>query len=102
LSLKLRISDHKLPIEKCRHSGKERADRLCQLFNMNEIGDEIHFLFFCPKLLNIPPNQLRLQNKNTDVSHWQNILSKIFSDNSKISLKELARFICKGFKERLD
>jgi hypothetical protein len=67
---------------------------------MNEIGDEIHFLFFCPKLLNIQPNKLRLQNKNTDVS--QNILSKLFSDNSKISLKELGRFICKGFKQQLD
>jgi hypothetical protein len=67
---------------------------------MNEIGDEIHFLFSCPKLLNIRPNQLRLQNKNTDVSQY--ILSKIFSANSKISLKELARFICKGFKEQLD
>jgi hypothetical protein len=30
------------------------------------------------------------------------LISKIFSDNSKISLKELARFICKGFKEQLD
>jgi hypothetical protein len=67
---------------------------------MNEIGDEINFLFFCPKLSNIRPNQLRLQNKNTDIS--QSILSKIFSDNSEISLKELARFICNGFKEQLE
>ena len=39
--------NHSMPIEKGRHFGIERNQRLCTLCNRNIIGDEFHYLFEC-------------------------------------------------------
>ena len=47
LLCKFRTMNHSMPIEKGRHLGIERDQRLCTLCNMNIIGDEFHYLFEC-------------------------------------------------------
>ena len=46
---KFRISCHSLPIEKGRHLGIIRSERLCHLCK-NDIGDEYHYLLECTAL----------------------------------------------------
>ena len=43
-----RISAHKLFIEKARHSGIARDNRLCKCCSRNEIEDECHFILVRP------------------------------------------------------
>ena len=45
--LKFRTSNHLLPIEKGRHLGINRCDRKCQLCDLNDIGDEYHYVCCC-------------------------------------------------------
>ena len=47
--VKLRIGNHKLGIETGRYDNNPRCERLCSLCDINEIEDEIHFLFRCSK-----------------------------------------------------
>lgn len=44
---KFRCCNHKLPIEEGRFFGIDRADRICNLCNMNVLGDEFHYLVQC-------------------------------------------------------
>jgi hypothetical protein len=44
---KFRISSHQLMIEKGRHYGIPREERLCPHGDLNEVEDEIHFIFSC-------------------------------------------------------
>ena len=44
---KFRCCNHKLPIEEGRFFGIDRADRICNLCNMNVLGDEFHYLLQC-------------------------------------------------------
>ena len=43
---KFRCSSHKLPIEKGRFLNIERNERICNICNKKELGDEFHYLFF--------------------------------------------------------
>jgi len=47
-----RLCNNYLPIEKGRWLGFERNDRKCQLCNLNEIGDEYHYILRCTCLNN--------------------------------------------------
>ena len=47
---KFRCSTHLLPIEKGRHLGIPRNERLCELCK-DDLGDEYHYLFICPSFL---------------------------------------------------
>ena len=42
-----RCINHRLPIEQGRFWGVERDDRLCDLCNLGELGDEFHYIFNC-------------------------------------------------------
>ena len=44
---KLRLSDHKFPIEKLRYEHKKREERLCEICNLNDIGNETHYMIWC-------------------------------------------------------
>lgn len=44
---KFRCLSHKLPTEKGRFLNVERNERICQVCNKNELGDEFHYLFNC-------------------------------------------------------
>ena len=47
--VKLLIGNHELMMESGRYDQIPRENRLCPSCNFNEIEDEIHFLFSCPK-----------------------------------------------------
>ena len=47
--MKFRIGNHKLMIESGRFSQIPRVNRLCPTCGSNQIEDEIHLLFHCPK-----------------------------------------------------
>ena len=42
-----RCLNHRLPIEKDRFWGVKRNDRICDLCDLEHIGDEFHYLFQC-------------------------------------------------------
>ena len=45
---KLRTANHKLPIETGRWDGTEIDKRICPLCDLNDIGDEYHYICKCP------------------------------------------------------
>ena len=47
--VKFRIGNHKLMIETGRYSQIPRVNRFCPTCGSNQIEDEIHLLFHCPK-----------------------------------------------------
>ena len=49
---KMRMSNHRLPVEIGRQEGISLNDRKCLLCNLNEIGDEYHYIMKCPFFLN--------------------------------------------------
>ena len=48
-TVKFRISDHSSMIEKGRHHGVLREDRICKQCDIGCVEDEFHFLLVCPK-----------------------------------------------------
>ena len=44
---KFRCRNHKLPIEQGIYAGIAKDERLCTLCDLNEMGDEFHYLFNC-------------------------------------------------------
>ena len=44
---KLKSSDHALEIEKGRHKGKLRSERICKACHNGQVEDEEHFLLSC-------------------------------------------------------
>ena len=46
--IRLRLSNHKMPIETGRHIGIDRNDRLCNICKSSDIGDEYHYFCICP------------------------------------------------------
>ena len=47
LLFKLRIANHKLPVEIGRWEGTVRNERICSLCDTRDIGDEFHYIFQC-------------------------------------------------------
>lgn len=45
--LKFRTANHKLPVEVGRWNNTELIDRKCNLCQLNDIGDEFHYLLVC-------------------------------------------------------
>ena len=45
--IRLRLSNHKMPIETGRHIGIDRNDRLCNICKSSDIGDEYHYFCIC-------------------------------------------------------
>ena len=48
---KLRLSNHTLMIEKGRHMGLEKEERVCPFCNGDDVEDEYHFIFECPTFI---------------------------------------------------
>ena len=71
---KLRISSHKLRIDKGRYDNIPRDERLCSLYNCKGIEDETHFLVDCPSFSSISKRDVlrRLQSHEAFLSHLMN------------------------------
>ena len=46
-------STHKLAIEQGRHLNEPRENRLCQIYNYNELEEEYHFVLVCSILSDV-------------------------------------------------
>ena len=47
--IRFRCGNHKLMIEVGRHFGIPHEDRICRDCDLNDLGDEFHFVMKCPK-----------------------------------------------------
>lgn len=56
---RFRTTNHNLPIESGRWGNTDRNDRKCNLCNLNEVGDEFHYLFVCSAFQNERSNFLK-------------------------------------------
>ena len=50
---RIRTCNHRLPIEKGRFIGLTRAERICNLCDLNMIGDEYHYLCICTRFCTV-------------------------------------------------
>ena len=44
---RIRLSSHNFPIERMRYKKIKREQRICPICNLDEIGDEMHYLLRC-------------------------------------------------------
>ena len=83
---KFRCLSHKLPIERGRFLNIDRNERICQLCNKDELGDEFHYLFCCdffnssrrkflPTWSLQSPNTLKLEQLMTSID--RSVLTKL-------------------------
>ena len=84
-----RCLNHRLPIEKGRLWGVKRDDRICNLCDLEHIGDEFHYLFEC-KYFEREKKQLlpNIQKPNVLIYH------DLFNDNDINNCIKIAKF-CK-------
>ena len=90
--LKFRLSCHRLPIQKQRYLNIDRNDRLCDLCDKQELGDEFHYLFNCSNAI-ISDNRKRLLPRY--FQHHPNILKlhQLLNTKSKKCLLNVSRFV---------
>ena len=95
LLCKFRTINHTLPIEVGRYSGRPRFTQNCDKCNIDELGDEFHFLLQCPALSDLRKTYLPIYCQNRPSTHkFESIMS---SDAIHINIK-LARYIRLAFK----
>lgn len=88
---KFRCVNHKLPIEKGRFYGIARDDRICELCNSGNLGDEYHYLFECSFL---KPERKKFLPLNFAHKHNVQKFYELFnSEDPQVTFK-LAKF-CK-------
>ena len=74
---RFRLSNHILPIEKLRYENVKREERLCNVCNLNTIGNENHYMLWCQnneikairenfvtKTIKIVPELIKMDEKN--------------------------------------
>ena len=94
--LQFRIGSHKLPVNNRKHFNVPRADRHCTHCDQSLMGDEIHFLYECPKL-----NNLRVKYMySPDIRREANVFNfvNIMQTNDPVTIGNLAKFILHGLK----
>ena len=92
LYCKFRTCNHKLPIETGRWFRIERNERKCLLCNRNDIGDEFHYIFNCPKISTHRNRYLKNELKaNINILKFK----YLFQSVNPITLRKLCRLIDK-------
>ena len=88
---KFRCGTHRLPIESGRFFSIERSERICDLCNLGELGDEFHYLFSCDYF-----KQERYKFLPHDLCKNKNIISfsELMNSQDKYVLIGLSKF-CK-------
>ena len=87
-----RLSNHRLPIHQLRQTGIPRGERVCPLCDLNEMGDEFHYLFKCSH----PVLNVTRQNKLPRYyQHHANVIKmhQLLNSCSKKRLTDLACFM---------
>ena len=85
---KFRCCNNKLPSNDYRLIGNS-AEKICKLCNIQEIGDEYHYLFICPHFTNKRNMYLKRYFIHHPNTYKMNIL---FNTKNKKTLVKLARF----------
>jgi hypothetical protein len=101
---KLRISAHRLEIERGRYSRPKTpaCDRLCKVCNINEIEDEFHFVMKCSRYNTEREEFMRYINshvKNFRILNEQNKFIYLLSAGGDIALKT-AKYVASCFTKR--
>ena len=94
---KLRISAHRLPVETGRYNNVPYNDRLCKHCDINEIGNEYHFLMSCRNskfisLRNIFINYLCKINRSFCLFTQQDIFRYIMAIQDKTIMNLVAKY----------
>ena len=89
--IKIRLSNHKLPVEiqSWRMFLKPREERICNICNLGEVGDEFHYLARCPVFNEDRQKYIPSLTQDSSVQVFLKILK---SDNIRI-LRGLAKFL---------
>ena len=86
---KFKCANHKMPIVTGRYSGIPLDDRKCTLCDLNEVGDEFHYLFKCEKF-----NEQRIRYIHSYYYTNPNMFKfeKLFNEASGRDLLNLSKF----------
>ena len=98
---RFRLSNHKLPVEKLRHTGVERSERYCNKCLCNYVGDELHVLLDCN---NFKQERELYLGKNFRKATAEQTVYYLFNCNDNNIMYNLAKFvscIMKEFDEKL-
>ena len=74
-SVKFRMYNHRLPIELGRHMNIDKRDRICNLCNSADIGDEFHYFCICPAFHESRKKLFKNIDGNTSVKQFCVLLS---------------------------
>ena len=88
--LHFRTLNHRLPIQRGRFIGVLRKERVCNLCNNGDIGDEFHYVFQCNYFNNDRNNLIPsyYRNKPNVIKFFE-----LFTTTKKKTLIQLARFL---------
>ena len=94
----LRISAHKLPIERGRYTNTPREQRVCEMCNTRAIGDEFHYLLVCTEISFVALRDAFLndiQNINTNFTNFdkKSLFYYIMSLNDSSIFSASVKFI---------
>ena len=92
--MKLRTSNHNLPVETGRWHSIPREERFCKLCDAKVVGDEFHYLFRCEALLQLRSAYLPIITYSD--RHIQ--INKVLCKKSWNDLKNLKLFLNALFK----
>ena len=101
--VKRRIGNHKLGIETGRYDNTPRCERLCSLCDMNEIEDEIHFLFRCSKystIRNAFYNKIVNRIPNVKQLQLSDLIFDLMNCNDNIINVQFIKFVSSCFDLR--
>ena len=87
---RFRVSNHRLPVELLRYTGIDREQRVCHKCNENVIGDEIHYLLFCPYFKNQKQSLIGLYLSNPPSI---NNIKYMFNSPDYNILKNIVKYI---------
>lgn len=88
--LKFRTSNHKLPIEVGRWNNIDISDRKCNLCQLNDTGDEFHYLLICPFFQNERKVYIKqYYYRSPNIIKFRELLQI----KSEVKLKRLSKFM---------
>ena len=87
---KFRTTNHKLPIEHGRWNNIPRENRKCNLCNLEEIGDEFHYILNCPYFKQY--RDIYIKKRYTKRPNIINFLG-IMASTNRLNLTNLCKFI---------
>ena len=94
--VKFRTLNHRLPIQTGRYEGIERSQRICTKCDLNDLGDEFHYLLLCPYFVKKRQHYLKpyFYTKPNVLK-----LEKLLMSSKKSILTKLAMFMLAITKE---